>query len=211
MSRQPLLRSKYREAKPTFGPRSLDERHAAAILIAKIVVLNSEIDAATALTLGRMVGANTLPVMALFLALRQSRMQFQTLDAVAKPTLSEREYEIFEALMSRRSSADKERDALAHGRFGTTNRPITLENIPPIANAIFWVNSFDYLQYETRLRTEGISNEAIQWLAERTYVYELSNLTRILDDATVTHDLLLDFLACLDAAPESALRRQLLH
>jgi hypothetical protein len=59
MPRQPLLRTKYKNAKPTFGPHSLEDRPKAAALIARIIGLSSEIDAVTASLLGSMMKANT--------------------------------------------------------------------------------------------------------------------------------------------------------
>ena len=204
MPRQPILRTKYSNAKPTFGPHSLEDRPKAAALIARIIGLSSEIDAAFAFLLGRMMRANTPPAMALFLSLRQSRVQNDALNAVATAALpNEQDHELFGALMSLRSGADNERDALAHGRFGES---------PAITDGVVWVDAFDFLQYSLRTEAEGYSEQAMQWLRERMYVYELADLERIAQAAEALYDSVRSFAGYLwsdDAAWRAARYPQL--
>jgi hypothetical protein len=189
MPRQPLLRTKYKNAKATFGPHSLEDQPKAAALIARIIGLSSEIDAATADLLGRMMKANTAPAMALFLSLRQSRVQNDALHAVAKSVLNDADLELFGALMSLRSGADNERDSLAHGRFGES---------PAISEGIVWIDAFDYLQYSLRIEAENkVSEEATQWFRERMYLYELGDLERIARDAEMLYNSIRSFTGYL--------------
>jgi hypothetical protein len=171
MPRQKLLRTKHKAALPTFGPETLEDRPKAAALIARIIGISSEIDAAVAFLMGRMMKANTAPAMALYLSLRNARAQADALNAVARVVLNDPDRELFAALMSLRSGSDNERDALAHGRFGEA---------PAITEGVVWVDSFDYLQYELRVEAANAVTEAdMQWFRERMFVYEVADLERI--------------------------------
>lgn len=193
MPRQPLLRTKHRDSFPKFGKHALEDRPKAGALIARIISLSSEVDIATAYVMRSMMNAHSAPAVALFLSLRQSRVQFDVLDAVAKVVLvEERDYDLFGALMSLRSAVDRERDALAHGRFAET---------PAIPDGIVWVDSFDYLQPEMRVRDYNKEpNEVRRWLRERMYVYELGDLERIARDSAALQDSLMWFSDYLDEA-----------
>ena len=177
MSRQPLL-PKYRDAAPAFDINAIQDRPKAAVLIARVISLSSEIDAATAFLLKTMLKADAPAAIALFLSLRQSRMQRDALDAVARTVLDERGYELFSALMTSKFSFDKERDALAHGRFGQT---------PAIPDGIAWVDSIHFQEYTMRVSTMS-DEEKNSWLRERTFVYELGNLERIIRDGEAVHN-----------------------
>ena len=170
MPRQPLLRTKYKDAKTTFGPHALEDRPKAAALVARIIGISSEIDAAIAFLLAQMMGTNTAPAVALFMSLRQGRMQLEALNAVASVVLNDQDRELFAVLMSLRSGADNERDSLAHGRFGES---------PAIPEGVVWIDAFDYLRYSVRVENEAVTEEATQWFRERVYVYELAHLERI--------------------------------
>jgi hypothetical protein len=153
-------------------------------MIARVISTSSEMDAAVAFMLGRMLKANTAPAMALFLALRQSRVQHEVLSAVAKSVLDAPDQELFAALMSLRSGCDRERDALAHGRFGVA---------PKITEGIVWVDSLDYLQFEVRVEAGEELTPAQDWLRERMFVYDLSDLSRLIRDATQTYNSIRSF------------------
>lgn len=203
MPRQPLLRTKYKDAKATFGPHALEDRPKAGALIARIIGLSSEIDAVTAEMMGQMMKANTAPAMALFLSLRQSRVQYEALNAVARTVLADQDKELFGALMSLRSGTDYERDSLAHGRFGES---------PEIEQGLVWVDAFDYLQYTLRVEADGVTEEATRWFRERLYVYELADLERLARDAEALYHSIRSFSGYLksdDAAWRAQRYRQL--
>ena len=129
--------------------------------------------------------------MALFLSMRQSRVQNDALNAVANSVLNEPERELFGALMSLRSGSDNERNSLAHGRIGES---------PEIAEGVIWIDSFDYLQYDLRVEAENkVSDEAMQWFRERMYVYELADLERIARDAEALYNSIRSFTGYLNS------------
>ena len=87
MPRQPLTK-RYPQIKPTFGPGFLEDRPKAAALVARCIALWTEVEREEARLLATMLRANTEPAIAMFLALRSSRVQFDVLEAVATVVLN---------------------------------------------------------------------------------------------------------------------------
>ena len=172
MPRQPIAK-KYPKVRPTFGPGFLEDRQAAAALVARCIALWTEVETAEASLLAEMLRANTEPAIALFLVIQNSRLQFAVMDAVAKIVLSqgeESDYELFSALMSYRASVEKERNALAHGCFGGSEL---------IKEGIAWIDSVHLSQYQVKYFPTGPTEEGMEWLKSKTYVYELGDLETI--------------------------------
>jgi hypothetical protein len=115
--RQPAAR-RYPKAKPTFGPRFLEDRPECAVIVARCVSGWSYVENAMALLLAAVLKINTEPALAMFLAISNSRTQVDVLAAAAEAVLSERDFELFRAMINVRKSIEKDRNHLVHGVFG---------------------------------------------------------------------------------------------
>ena len=180
MPRQPIA-SKYPNVRASFGPGFLEDRPTAAALVARCVALWTEVEANEARLLATMLQSNTEPAIAMFLVIQNSRLQFAVLEAVAKVVLSEGDggdLELFYALMSYRASVEKERNALVHGRFGGADA---------ITTGVAWVDSVHLAQHTVRVNASGVTDEAMKWIDDRTYVYELGDLEKIAQDIEKLH------------------------
>ena len=187
MPRQPLSK-KYPNVKPTFGPGFLEDRPQAAALVARCIALWTEVETEEARLLATMLRANVEPAIALFLTLQSSRIQFAALEAVARVVLDPDDYDLFSALMKYRDSVEKERNSLAHGCFGGS---------PAIPDAVIWIDPADLTQHTVRVTATGVTDEAMDWLRSRTFVYELGDLETIARDIENLHKQLSFFIGYL--------------
>src|SRR5574341_660825 len=187
MPRQPLTK-RYPKVKPTFGPGFLEDRPQAAALVARCIALWTEVEAEEARLLATMLRANTEPAVALFLALQSSRVQYAVLDAVAKVVLNGSDYDLFSALMKYRESVEKERNALAHGRFG---------GAPEIKEGVLWIDAIDLSEHMVRVNATGVTDEAVDHVRSKTFVYELGDFETIARDIENLHDQLSFFIGYL--------------
>lgn len=187
MPRQPLIK-KYPQVKPTFGPGFLEDRPKAAALVARCIALWTEVEAEEARLLATMLKANTEPAIALFLTLQSSRIQRNVLDAVAGVVLNEDDYELFSALMKYGESVEKERNALAHGRFGGSAE---------IEEGVTWIDPIHLTQHTIQVNATGVTDEAMAWVKGKTFVYELADFETIARDIENLHNQLTFFIGYL--------------
>ena len=110
------------------------------------------------------------------------------LDAVAKVVLNEADYELFSALMKYRESVEKERNALAHGRFG---------GAAEIKEGVLWIDPIDLSEHTVRVTATGITDEALDRVRSKTFVYELGDFETIARDIENLHNQLMFFIGYL--------------
>lgn len=177
MPRQPISR-KYPNAKPSFGPGFLEDRPKAAALVARCIALWTEVEVQKAQLLAMLLQANTEPAVALFLAIHNSRIQNAVLDAVATVVLTDEDYKLYSALMQYSASVEKERNALAHGNFGGSDK---------IKDGIAWINPLDYVRHGAEIKLTGVTEESMAALRDKVYVYELADLEKIAQDTEHLH------------------------
>jgi len=187
MPRQPLIK-RYPHVRPTFGPGFLEDRPKAAALVARCIALWTEVETEEARLLATMLRANTEPAIALFLTLQSSRIQFAALDAVAGVVLNDGDFELFSALMKYRESVEKERNALAHGCFGGSTE---------IAEGVAWIDPRHLTQHTIRVNATRVTDEAMDWIRGKTFVYELADFETIARDIENLHDQLSFFIGYL--------------
>jgi hypothetical protein len=169
MARQPIKR-KYPKAEPVFGPGQLEDRPKAAALVARCISLWTDVEIQQAYLLAQILGANTEPAMAMFLAISNSRTQYEVLNAAARIALNEQDYELFSAHMNIRTGLEKERNHLVHGQFGGSRA---------IKDGVAWVNAIDQSAYSARVRMKGTTPELLQEFLDKVFVYELGDLETI--------------------------------
>ena len=180
------IAKKYPTVKPTFEPDFLENRPEAATLIARCISLWAEVETELALLLATMLQANSEAAIAMFLRIENSRLQSDVLTSAANVVLTEpRDLNLFKALLTYKQAVEAERNALVHGRFGGSDQ---------IESGVAWIDAADYARFSVRVAASGVSESSTQWLRDRTYVYELSDLERIARDAADLHDQIKSFI-----------------
>jgi hypothetical protein len=165
-SRKPLVKA-YPHAKATFGVGYIEDRPAAAAIVARIITSWADIEVQCGRLLAELMGTNVPAAAAVFGSLRSSRAQHDALEAAAKVVLDERDYELFAAHMARRNSLEKERNDLAHGCYGVS---------VSIQEHIIWVSQVDYIIF---MAESARGNNKIDNFRKKQFVYELGILERI--------------------------------
>lgn len=165
-SRKPLLRI-FPNTRATFGVGYIEDRPAAAAIVARIVTAWADIEVQCARLLAEIMGTNIPAAAAVFGSLRSSRAQHDALSAAAAVVLDARDYELFSAYMARRSSLESERNDLAHGCFGVS---------VAIPDAVVWVSQSDFLNFTTSFDHDPAAQKKFR---EKQFVYELGTLERI--------------------------------
>lgn len=174
-SRKPLA-ANFPKAFATFGVGYVEDRPAAAQIIARIITAWADIEVQCARLLAELMGTNIPATAAVFGSLRSGRAQHDALNAAAKTVLNEADYDLFSAHMVRRSSLEKERNDLAHGCFGVS---------VAIPDDVIWVSQTDFLTFDADRQHNP---EAAKVFRSKQAVYELGTLERIAQEITEFHN-----------------------
>lgn len=158
------LTDAYPGVKVTFGVGFLEDRPEMAAAVGRIVGLWAEVEAACANLVTNFLGARSGPAVAMFLAIRSSRPQFEAMTAAAKAVLGERDMLLFNALMHIREGLERERNQLAHGHYG---------GAPAISRGIVWISVVDRSEFHLRAwPSNSTLDDRLVWMRERSFVYE---------------------------------------
>lgn len=157
------------------GNRITDERPELAQLIGKCLMIWSPVEAEMALVLGQLLGAKHRAAMAVFHSLRRSSAQREAVTLAAESTLDAPGREIVAAVLAAHKSVEVERNALAHGHFGTYSK---------LSDAILWMNSSTYITIKADHELAAKRYEADDWgtVYDEMYYYEAADLQQIFDD-----------------------------
>ncbi len=161
-SRKPLWKA-YPKAKATFGVGYIEDRPAAAAIVARIITSWADVEVQCARLLAELMGTNIPAAAAVFGSLRSSRAQHDAISAAATAVLDSQDLELFAGYMARRSSLEKERNDLAHGCYGVS---------VGIPDHIVWASQAEYLAFTT-----GRGDPEL--FRKKQFVYELGTLERI--------------------------------
>jgi hypothetical protein len=146
MARQPYLPTYSKLDAWSIGFDALDRKPEFAKIIALIIARWSYVDHNMGSLLAILLGTPSAAAMEVFLSLRRSSAQREALQAAAKVTLSGNELVAFEALMILYKSLESQRNDLAHGCFGDSEK---------LEDAIFWVE----LKHHVQTNTKAIASE----------------------------------------------------
>src|ERR1700724_3338471 len=140
MSRQPYLNLIPRPsgAKYDIGTRSIGTRPDLEKIIGHCLMAWPHIEAEMALVLGQLLGAQRDAALAVFQSLRRSSAQRDAISEASKASLSEADQELLSAVLSVHKSIEAERNALAHGHFGTSTA---------LPDALIWMNTNDFVSF----------------------------------------------------------------
>jgi hypothetical protein len=188
------------------GTRTLSERPELLALVGKCLTAWPHIEAEMALVLGQLLGAhNSDAAMAVFQALRRSSAQREAI-AEAGRALHPTDRELLSAVLNVHKSVEAERNALAHGHFGTYSlMPAT----------ILWMTAADYVEFKAMLVLKG---ETVHDESKRTKLnsalsyYEAKDLEKIVDEIDTVGWIwseLRDYLQAIRPAARDELYRRL--
>jgi hypothetical protein len=110
---QPLSRVK-RSAHVAHDPNVLDDKPEMAKLVANIFAYWGLIEYRLSLLLVRVLGADSVPALAMFSTLTAQHLQLGALEAAAKATLTQQEFDVFKAATNVTDSVQTPRNQLAH-------------------------------------------------------------------------------------------------
>jgi hypothetical protein len=188
-----LLSSKYPNAGFEFGPGFLENRPVACALIAQIVALGSELDFQFARLFAALMGADTERTIAVFVAIRNARLQRNVLAAAAKSALqSPTEIEMFNAYVEVARSLENERNALAHGLLGRTDL---------LPDAVLCVSVEERVKLMLVMREPPSERQRAAVGALEVYLYEIADLEQTRADILNFHGLLYDFVSLVSRQP----------
>lgn len=190
--RQPLWKQ-YPKAKPTFGTSFLEERPECAVIIARCISGWSYIEHETALLLATILKINTEPAVAMFLAVSNSRTQVDMLNAVAETVLEEHDLELYGAVMNVRRLYERDRNALAHGIYGTSQL---------VENGIIWTEKSDYAEHTAKVWASDYQTLETGFKKE-IFVYEAADLETIAENIEWMHAFMGSFRGYLSSSNAS--------
>jgi hypothetical protein len=102
----------------------LSEKPDIAVLVVRVFAIWAAIERHLNVLLVRLLGADSVPALAMFSILQTQALQTKALDAAAKSTLSPEDLDIFSASLAVANSVQKTRNRLAHWAWGKcTERP----------------------------------------------------------------------------------------
>jgi hypothetical protein len=174
MSRQPYLTL----VDPNEGGTSLDfsmsalgERAEYELIIGQCVMAWPTIEIEMAMVLGHLLGTKDAATVAVFEQLRRSSAQRDAIMAAANIVLQDRDKELVSASLNAHKAIESERNAFAHGHFGTSSI---------LPEGILWMASADYIQTKTAFTLQ--QKPPLTSILKKISVYRLKDLKEIFDD-----------------------------
>jgi hypothetical protein len=192
--RQPFQK-KFPGARITIGPDCLGARPRAASLIAQCICWWTEVELQTALLLARMLRANTEPVVALYFSLTNERAKREALMSIAESVFLDDDLGIFNAIIGLKKSLESQRNDLAHGLFGITDRD---------EEGVAWISTKDRIQH--LIWTDQLVNPPWSLIrdgqiiaaTEAASFYTISDLETLLTEMATLHHVTKAFSLCVN-------------
>jgi hypothetical protein len=182
MPRRPFL-SKYRGTPWKLGIELASEKMLAQI--GSCVARWAFVEHNLALCLGFMLGSDSPAALSLFSALRQGRNQHRALTEAAEALeFSQHDLDIIEASLQFIRSAEKARNELAHGEWGTI--AISAERCFEMRpDALIWIEQKHVTPWNTQALLSELGTEferpEVRVLERRLFVYEEADLAEVRD------------------------------
>jgi hypothetical protein len=150
-----------------------------------------------ALLLGHLLGAGNEPAMAVFRALRRSSAQREAIMEAAKFLPNTSDIELLSAMLVVHKSIEAERNALAHGHFGTSSA---------LPQALIWQRADDYISFRAHVtlsKTVSWNDDIHKRLLQTIYVYRADDLKLIYVDIKMLAHLWYDTIIYLQSYARS--------
>lgn len=137
MPRQPLPKKFHDPKSWSMKLGSISERPELASIVGRCLGIWTNAELQMAILLSILLKADSEAAVAVYLVLRRSTPRYEALTAAANVTLNERDRRLFGAVMLVYQAAEAERNALAHGIFGTHSK---------MPNSLLWLDASDATQ-----------------------------------------------------------------
>ena len=186
MPKQPYLKvvPNHQGASIDVGVNAIGQRPQLEALVGACLMNWSHVEAEMALLLGQLMRVENAVALVVFQALRQSRTQREAIEGAGKIAL-------MAALLNLHKSLETERNALAHGHFGTSTK---------VPDGLIWMSTGNYIS--TRVDLSLASNPV--WddprhlkLLSSVWVYREPDLKKISEDMTELADEWYNFIVYL--------------
>jgi hypothetical protein len=187
MPRQPLP-VKFHSGPWGFGPFLINvERPEHVSIIGQCMTVWPAVLHQMGVILGVLIGGDSEAAVAIFSTLQNARARRDVLNAAAELRLSDRRRDLFDAILTVVASAEKERNSLAHGCFGSS---------AAIPDGILWIesNKFGTWNVGTILKDTQITSDDHKELAQHIYVYKKTDLQDIYEQIRETWAITYEFL-----------------
>jgi len=161
------------------GPGQINSRPELASLVGQCIATWADVELQMGLSLGAILKTNSEAAVALFLAAKTSRAQRDSLAAVARLLLTGDDLDAFEALMTIYAGLEKQRNALAHGLFGTSDA---------LPDALLWCDMQDHANFLINVYLADYQGKPLAdphaKLRKDMFVYTRRDLEELLRDLT---------------------------
>lgn len=178
MPRQPFLPFllNNRDGQFNVGPQALQQRPEIELLIANCMMAWPPTEAEMAMLLAHLLGAEqSEAALAVFQSLRRSSAQKEAIREAAAVTLSDADQELLNAIIAAHSAIEKQRNALAHGHFGTYSL---------LTDGVVWMETKSFL--DTKIKGElGHQTMTAEFLTEmysNVSIYKAPDVAAIFED-----------------------------
>jgi len=146
------------------------------------------------LILGLLLGGDSEASIVVFSTLQNARVRRDVLNAVADLKLTGRRRELFEAVLEVVRAAETERNHLAHGCFGCS---------ASLPDSVLWIETKHFGPWNIatiRKETQVTANDHHE-LAKYIFVYKLSDLHNVLEQASDTFLITTEFFTYIRYPP----------
>lgn len=189
MPRQPLSRvTSSDQVNPSFGISAINQRPALAAIVGDCLAGWSYVEAEMAVLLGSLLGAENAATLAVFQLLRRSSAQRDALSEAGKIALDVTAQELLSAIFDVHKSIEADRNALAHGHIGFSDK---------VPNGLLWMSTGDFITFRVEISmTRGTAFDARRYaeFLSKVSVYRDTDLQQILADVTDLWRIWFDFM-----------------
>ena len=190
MPRQPITKvlpnGQYGDV--AFGKVSTDLRPKLVYLVGKCLMLWPYVESRMALILGQLLGGKNAAAVAVFQLLRRSSAQREAISVAANFVLNPTDRELLSAILNVHKSIESDRNALAHGHFGISNK---------LPDALLWIDTSAFIALKSSHKLTRHNLETQKNLIDAVYVYNTDDLARIFNDLSALNLIWVDFLSYL--------------
>jgi hypothetical protein len=161
-----------REDSLDFSITGLERHPQLMTLIAQCVTAWPTVEIEMAMILGHLLGTKDAAAIAVFEQLRRSSAQREAIMAAANIVLDEMDRELLSASLNAHKAIESERNAFAHGHFGTS---LLLQD------CMLWMSATDYIPTRSKIVLAQLT-PSVSEVVSKIYVYRLSDLKSVFSD-----------------------------
>jgi hypothetical protein len=173
------------------GTHALQQRPEIELLIANCLMSWPPTEAEMAVLLAFLLGAEqSEAVLAVFQSLRRSSAQREAISEAARITLNDIDRELLSAIINAHKAIESERNAIAHGHFGTYSL---------LQDGVVWMDTKSYIDTKVRgdIGHQVMSQEFLTKMYSSVYFYKATDLQTVFEDIKDIADIWYKFIEYL--------------